>query len=45
MQGASTAAPIDAAGALYWNPASISGLQSSEALVGLELLLPTEEIS
>ena len=26
MGGASTAAPIDATGALYWNPASISGL-------------------
>jgi long-chain fatty acid transport protein len=45
MGGAATAAPIDASGALHWNPASISGLQSSEMQFGLELLLPTEEIS
>ncbi len=45
MGGASTAAPIDAAGALHWNPASISGLASSEITFGMELLLPTEEIS
>ncbi len=45
MQGASTAAPIDAAGALYWNPAGISGLKHDEAVMGLELLLPTEEVS
>ncbi|HYW79365.1 MAG TPA: outer membrane protein transport protein [Thermoguttaceae bacterium] len=45
MGGASTAAPIDAAGALHWNPASISGLASSEIGFGLELLLPTEELS
>lgn len=45
MAGASTAAPIDAAGALMWNPASISGLQHSEVDMGLELLLPTEKLS
>ncbi len=45
MQGASTAAPIDAAGALYWNPATISGLAHNEMMVGFELLLPTEEVS
>jgi long-chain fatty acid transport protein len=45
MAGASTAAPIDAAGALLWNPASISGLRSSEVDLGLELLLPTEKLS
>ncbi len=45
MGGASTAAPIDAAGALHWNPASISGLASSEIGFGLELLLPSEELS
>jgi long-chain fatty acid transport protein len=45
MQGASTAAPIDAAGALYWNPAGISGMNYNEAVVGLELLLPTETVS
>jgi len=45
MAGASTAAPIDAAGAVHWNPASISGMINSEMMFGLELLLPTEEIS
>jgi len=45
MGGASTAAPIDAAGAIMWNPASISGLKCSEADLGLELLLPTEKLS
>ncbi len=45
MAGAATAAPIDAAGALLWNPASISGLPSSEVDFGMELLLPTEKLS
>lgn len=45
MGGAATAAPIDAAGALMWNPASIGGLSSSEVDLGLELLLPTEKVS
>ncbi|MHB1033309.1 MAG: OmpP1/FadL family transporter [Pirellulales bacterium] len=45
MAGAATAAPLDAAGAIHWNPASISGLESSEIGFGLELLLPTEELS
>ena len=44
MGGASTAAPIDAAGALMWNPASISGLPGSEVDLGMELLLPTEKL-
>jgi long-chain fatty acid transport protein len=38
MGSAATAAPIDATGALYWNPASISGLKSSQLELGLELL-------
>lgn len=45
MGGASTAAPIDAAGAIHWNPATISGLAESEVMFGLELLLPTEDVS
>ncbi len=45
MGGAATAAPIDAAGALMWNPASISGLCTSEVDLGMELLLPTEKLS
>ena len=45
MGGAATAAPIDSIGGLLWNPASISGLPSSELAIGLELLLPTEKLS
>jgi len=45
MGGASTAAPIDAAGALHWNPASISGLESSEVTFGVAISLPKEELS
>ena len=40
MGGASTAAPLSAAGALYWNPATLSGLDRSELEVGVELLAP-----
>ncbi|NLE56793.1 MAG: hydrocarbon degradation protein [Planctomycetes bacterium] len=45
MGGAATAAPIDSIGAILWNPASIGGLPGSEIAFGLELLLPTEELS
>ena len=38
MAGASTAAPLSAAGALYWNPATLSGLPRSELEAGAELL-------
>lgn len=38
MGGAGTAAPLEAIGALNWNPASISGLSSSELGFGIELL-------
>ncbi|TWU49851.1 OmpP1/FadL family transporter [Rubripirellula reticaptiva] len=38
MGGASTAAPISALGALYWNPATISGLEHSELEVGVDVL-------
>ncbi|MEM8734812.1 MAG: outer membrane protein transport protein, partial [Planctomycetota bacterium] len=44
MGGASTAAPIDATGALYWNPASISGMEQSETSVSLDLLFPVHRI-
>lgn len=44
MGGASTA-PLDASGALYWNPATISGLPVSELSVGLELLYPHSRLS
>jgi long-chain fatty acid transport protein len=45
MGGASTAAPIDAAGALYWNPASITGLPSNEMEVGFGFFIPRSTIS
>ena len=45
MGGAAVAAPVDAMGALYWNPASISGLPCSEMSFGLGLLLPTTDVS
>ncbi len=38
MAGAGTAAPLDAIGALHWNPGSISALPKSELAFGLELL-------
>ncbi|MEZ6058173.1 MAG: outer membrane protein transport protein [Planctomycetaceae bacterium] len=40
MGGASTAAPLSSAGALYWNPATLSGLNQSELEIGAELLFP-----
>ena len=33
MAGASTAAPLDAAGATYWNPAAMAGLEESEIFI------------
>src|SRR5262249_28853841 len=45
MGGASTAAPLDATGTLYWNPAGISGLSSSELDLGLELFYPRSTLS
>ena len=45
MGSAATAAPLDATGALYWNPASISGLKSSQLELGLELLYPRSTLS
>jgi long-chain fatty acid transport protein len=40
MGGASTATPVDAIGALYWNPAAIGRLGRSEAAVGGTFLIP-----
>jgi long-chain fatty acid transport protein len=45
MGGASTAAPIDSAGALYWNPASIVGLERSEMEFGVELVAADSKLS
>lgn len=44
MGGASTAAPLDPIGALYWNPATASGL-NRELSVGFGLLQPLTETS
>ena len=38
MGGAGTAAPLDATGALNWNPASISGLSQSRADIGVDVI-------
>jgi long-chain fatty acid transport protein len=45
MGGAALAAPIDAAGSLFWNPASISGLGHNEMVFGTELLIPRTTIT
>ena len=39
MGGAGTAAPLDAIGALHWNPASISALPCGEVSFGFESLI------
>jgi long-chain fatty acid transport protein len=40
MGGASTATPVDAIGALYWNPAAIGRLGRSEVSIGGAFLFP-----
>ena len=40
MGGAAVGAPLDASGALYWNPATIGGLRRSEVELGAELITP-----
>lgn len=45
MAGASTAAPLSAAGALYWNPATISGLSRSELEAGAEMLFVNTSVA
>jgi long-chain fatty acid transport protein len=45
MGGAAVAAPLDSAGALYWNPATIAALENSELESGLELLFPRSWLS
>ena len=42
MAGAAVAAPIDAAGAMHWNPAAISGLRTSQMLFSVEFLAQFE---
>ncbi len=45
MGGASTAAPTDAIGAIYWNPATISGMNSSQTAFGLDLLWSNQTVT
>jgi long-chain fatty acid transport protein len=45
MGGAATAAPLDAAGALYWNPATIGELGHSEMEFGVGFLVPRTTLS
>ena len=45
MGGASVAAPIDAIGAIYWNPATISGMAYSETAFSLDLLFANHTVS
>lgn len=43
--GGISAAPVDSLGALYWNPAVISGLKASEMEVGAQLLATHSNLS
>lgn len=43
--GVSTGVALDAAGALHWNPAAVTDLNSSEAMFGMELLLPQSQLA
>jgi long-chain fatty acid transport protein len=45
MAGASTALPLDASGALYWNPATLDGLPGPEADFGFETILSWARLS
>src|SRR4051812_335277 len=43
--GVGTAAPLSVGGALYWNPATLSGLKRSELEAGAELVFPDTAVS
>jgi long-chain fatty acid transport protein len=45
MGGAATAAPLDALGAIYWNPATIGQLPSDEMAMGLDLLFANHTVA
>jgi long-subunit fatty acid transport protein len=45
MAGAAVAAPIDAAGAIHWNPASISFLERSEVSFAAEFTYPRTKLT
>lgn len=44
MAGASTAAPVDSIGALYWNPATISALPQSELGFGVDAIFANHTV-
>ena len=45
MAGAAVAAPLDPAGAIYWNPATTTGLANNEVMFGAEFLYTTSRLS
>ena len=45
MGGAATATALDSIGALFWNPATLSGLARPELSFGVELLAPQERLT
>jgi long-chain fatty acid transport protein len=45
MGGASTAAPLSPVGALFWNPATMTGLERSEVEFGLEVAFPHSRVA
>jgi long-chain fatty acid transport protein len=45
MGGVSTAAPVDAIGAVYWNPAGPGRLESNEIGIGGEMIIPDINVS
>jgi long-chain fatty acid transport protein len=45
MAGVGTATALDSIGSLYWNPASLSGLDRSEMAFGIELLFPQTRLA
>jgi long-chain fatty acid transport protein len=45
MAGATVGAPLDAAGAMHWNPAAIAGLEESEIMFGAEFLYARTDVS
>jgi long-chain fatty acid transport protein len=45
MGGAAVAAPLDATGALYWNPATTSALPDNSIDFGIELLVPQTHLA
>jgi long-chain fatty acid transport protein len=45
MGGVGTASPLSATGALFWNPATLSGLCASEVDVGAEVIFPNSHVA